>query len=76
MTLPPCTHRLVVEDEDWEHVGEGSGPAYPLAWRVCLLCGVAYNRTAVLLRLEAAIRARWRMPPSPWSAEERARDTD
>lgn len=56
--LGPCVH-LVVEE----------GPL-----RRCLLCGVEYDRAEFLRRLERRIRDRWRLPPSPWTSQERAED--
>jgi hypothetical protein len=44
-------------------------------WRRCLLCGHAYD-LAHWHRLEQVIRERYRLPPSPWSAEERSQDSD
>lgn len=42
--------------------------------RRCLLCGVEYDRAEFLRRLERRIRDRWRLPPSPWTSQERAED--
>jgi ribosomal protein L37E len=42
--------------------------------RFCLLCGYRYDRREVLDLLREAIRERHRLPPSPWSAEERSAD--
>ena len=58
-----CPHTIKVELLQ----GDGS------RWRRCLLCGHAYD-LAHWQRLELAIRERYRLPPSPWSAEERAGD--
>ncbi len=44
-------------------------------WRACLVCGVLYDRGRVLAQLREAIRARHRLPPSPWTAAERSVDT-
>lgn len=58
-----CEHGLVVTDD---------------TERLCVLCGVAYDRAAFLERLRADIierfRARRRAPSSPWSAAERSAD--
>lgn len=42
--------------------------------RSCVLCGSAYDRSEILRALERAIRDRYRLPVSPWSAAERAED--
>lgn len=61
--IAPCSHAITVEDRclTTEDV-----------WRSCVLCGALYNRTRVLRRLERAIRDRYALPRSPWSASERA----
>lgn len=41
-------------------------------WRSCLTCGVTYNRTKRNKRLERAMRDRYALPRSPWSAPERS----
>ena len=67
---PWCTHRLVVDD-----VIENDGEMPPNdCVRSCLTCGVSYDRGSALRRLERTIRDRYRLPPSPWTAEERFRD--
>ena len=76
--MTPCTHPLVVDepsDEGWRRA------ALPLdrcnsIRRRCLLCGFYYHRTGVLERLADSIRARSRLPRSPWSAAERSEDTE
>jgi hypothetical protein len=45
------------------------------AFRACVLCGGLVDRRPVLARLEAGIRGRHRLPPSPWTAAERSVDT-
>ena len=65
----PCAHALVVEE--FRRV-EDLGLHH--TWRRCLLCGLAYDRSRLLDRLSAAIRERYRLPPSPWTAAERAED--
>ena len=57
---PPCKH-LVVDDYD---------PLDEVFWRRCLVCGLNYNRTLFCKRLERAIRDRYRLPKSPWAADE------
>jgi hypothetical protein len=57
-----CAH-LTVEDD----VGG-------CRWRWCVVCGVGYDRGAVLARLQETIRERHRLPPSPWTSAERAAD--
>lgn len=59
-----CTHAIVLD------LLQGDGHR----WRRCWLCGHAYDRTELLQRLERDIRDRYRLPPSPWSAGERAED--
>lgn len=49
-------------------------PGRPALTRRCLTCSRAYDRSALLARLESDIRDRYRLPPSPWSAAERAED--
>ena len=59
----PCTHALVVDEP---------GPRDPQLPRMrsCLLCGHAYDRADYLRRLERDIRARYRLPSSPWAGGE------
>lgn len=64
-----CTHAVAVGDD--ELLGE---PPQLTEVRRCLLCGLSYDRDAHWRRLELAIRARYRLPRSPWSAAERAED--
>lgn len=52
----------------------GPGATGPIDIRRCLLCGHYYDRAAWARKLERAIRERYRLPPSPWSAEERVGD--
>lgn len=80
--MTPCTHSLVVDecrggdgeelDYAWfvEHVTVMDAPIYFL--RRCLLCGDAYDRMSHMARLRDEIRARHRLPPSPWSGAERS----
>jgi hypothetical protein len=63
----PCAH--LTTDDPWT---SPDGLVY--VFRSCLLCGLLYDRGAVLVRLREAIRERHRLPPSPWSAQERAED--
>lgn len=50
-------------------------PPYPDG-QACITCGEEADRYALLLALREAIRARRRLPPSPWTPGERAFDTD
>lgn len=63
-------HRCLLVDE----TVIGPGATGPIDIRRCLLCGHAYDRMAWARRLERDIRDRRRLPPSPWSAGERAED--
>ena len=67
--LGECQHppALVVDEER-------SGGCSRYTARVCVACGLAYDRSEVLVRLRATIRERHRLPPSPWTAEERSAD--
>lgn len=62
-----CTHSLTVEE--WRNekgeANEERHPAFPLRFRRCLLCGVAYDRGSILSRLVEAIRARSRVGAIP-----------
>ena len=62
--LGDCNHSLVV---DWRVWDTERGWAIH---RACLLCGVCYDRARFLAKLERAIRDRWHLGVSPWSAEE------
>lgn len=53
-----CEHLVVDEDRE----------------RTCLVCGLRYDRAEVLERLKETIRARHRLPPSPWTGAERVMD--
>jgi hypothetical protein len=65
---PRCDH--LVYDELENEIG-------PDWWRSCVLCGVSYNRSQrVLDPFRERIRARHRLPPSPWTAAERAEDLE
>lgn len=64
---PWCTHRLTVDD-----VFAEPGPGRII--RACLTCGGSYDRSRILDRLAELIRERHRLPPSPWTADERAAD--
>jgi hypothetical protein len=66
-----CRHPLTVDEEELLP-DEYEQPA--AVWRTCVACGEAYDRLAVLARLREDIRARRRLPPSPWTAEERSHD--
>lgn len=63
-----CTHRLTFTELAWGDL-QGQHRA-----RTCLFCGLAYDRDAALARLQEAIRERYRLPSSPYTAEERSRD--
>lgn len=66
-----CRHPLTVEDEEPDYAEQRTRVN-----RTCLGCGMTYERGAFLDRLEADIRERRRLPSSPWSAAERASDTE
>lgn len=73
----PCSHALVVDEEDDSYHESGSGLLF--VDRRCLLCGVSYPRTeVVLLPLRERCREAWglRGVRSPWSSAERAVDAD
>lgn len=61
-----CRHPLVVTEEC--DLGTGR------VMRVCVGCGLRYDRTPHAARLEADIRERRRLPSSPWTAAERSED--
>lgn len=58
-----CTHALLITEAPH---------------RICVLCGLRYNRDAFLDDLRLAVieryRARRRAPPSPWTGAERSED--
>jgi hypothetical protein len=57
-----CRHFTVdVKEEDELSLNPLDG-----YWRRCLLCGVAYDRSAFLVKLERAIRDRNRLRPLDW----------
>lgn len=62
-----CRHPLTVDDEEWDESA---------VWRRCLGCGHAYDRLPHIVALHEAIRARHRLPSSPWTGAERAGDTE
>jgi hypothetical protein len=67
-----CRHPLTVDEieEDWAE-------QRTRVHRECLGCGLRVeNRGDYFDRLEADIRERHRLPPSPWTAVERASDTE
>lgn len=67
----PCAHRLLATEASLGNQGL-------VLTRLCVLCGLSYDRAPILDRLRAAIveryRAKRRAPPSPWTAEERSDD--
>lgn len=63
-----CRHPLTV-DEDCD-LGTGR------LLRRCVGCGYSYDRGAWRRRTRDEIQARHRLPSSPWSAAERAGDTE
>ena len=67
--MKACLHPIVF-DEQLFYVHRDS------AWsRECALCGLAYARSdRILTPLREAIRDRYRLPRSPWTATERAFD--
>lgn len=74
-----CSHALTVDEVRRRASDElVAGHAWEVVdvYRVrrCLLCGVSYDRSAVLERLREGIRTRKtaRGVSSPWSAAERA----
>lgn len=67
-----CAHGVVTSDP----VDPCDGNWQASHRRECLTCGFSYDRGDVLVRLEAVIRERYRLPPSPWTAEERGHDLD
>ena len=71
MDLPLCTHALTVDDDDWTDYLRTARVAIR---RTCLLCGMRYDRSAFLLKLERMIRDRYRLPKSPWTAAERSEE--
>ena len=62
-----CLHPLTVDEEDM---------GLTRVARRCVGCDYAYDREPVMERLRDDIRARHRLPASPWSAGERASDTE
>jgi hypothetical protein len=62
-----CLHPLTVDDEEWNESA---------VWRRCLGCGHVYDRLPHIVALHEAIRARHRLPSSPWTGAERAGDTE
>ena len=70
--MTDCPHALVVETEEASYHPDSFGELH--RWRSCLDCGLVYDRTAYLRKLERAIRDRCRLPPSPWSSAERGDD--
>lgn len=75
---PPCSHLVVFDLQEFQvqPMSKRCAIARTVTMRTCLLCGVSYNRTAVLARLRSRILER--LPPiqlkSPWSAAERGDD--
>ena len=59
-----CVHALVVDDRLWNP----DACRFDL-WRCCLLCGVTYDRTEFLQRLQERIRSRYRLGAMPWLME-------
>lgn len=59
-----CRHPLTVDEDgpDMAHI------------RVCVGCGLDYDRSEVIAGLREAIRARRRLPSSPYTGAERSED--
>lgn len=74
---PPCRH-LVIDEEGFgvRTMSKRCAIGVAVTIRSCLLCGVSYDRLPVLRRLREQILERHRLPPSPWSASERAEDSE
>ena len=65
-----CSHALVLREFAPRPAGVAWRPEGEPAPPTCLLCGTVVGRGPVLHRLQEGIRARHRLPSSPWQARQ------
>lgn len=66
-----CRHPLTFDEDEPDFVEQRTH-----VYRTCMGCGLSVDRAPWQERIEADIRERHRLPATPWSASERASDTE